>query len=133
MCQRQETAIHELLRRYTAAFDAFDPSAIASLYRFPCAVSDADGIQTYQAETKLVEKFAANCAAMRDLGYHGADFNILDTEALGTDQCSVTVGWRIKTTGSDIEFRTLYICHCVNNAWRIFNANVYPGSFSDTV
>ncbi|WP_088328992.1 hypothetical protein [Lacimicrobium sp. SS2-24] len=122
--------MEELFIKYAAAFDAFDPEKIASLYRLPCAVSDADGVQTFTDKAALIKKFFANCKAMRGFGYQKAQFNILEKQQLGKKKVAVTIGWRIMTVGSHIDFRTLYICHQIENAWYIFSANVYEGSSS---
>ncbi len=118
-----------LLNNYAAAFDALDPERIAGLYRMPCAISDADGVQTYTDTPTLVGKFAKNCEALQKLGYQQAKFNILSTERLGNHELLVHVGWRVSTDSTDIDFRTLYICHQIEQRWLFFSANVYPGSF----
>lgn len=130
MWQEKQTIMEELFNKYTAAFDAFNPYEIADLYRMPCAISDADGVQTFTDRKSLAVKFSANCKAMQNFGYQKAKFNILNIQTVGSEQCAVNVGWRIETLGSNIDFRTLYICHQINHAWQIFNANVYQGSFS---
>lgn len=119
----------ELFSKYLAAFDAFDATAIANLYRLPCAITDGDGVQTYSDRSELEAKFSKNCDTMGNFGYQSAQFNILQTQELGEEQVAVTVGWRITTTSSDIDFRTLYICHILEDSWFIFSANVYPGTF----
>ncbi|XOV80994.1 MAG: hypothetical protein ACFHVJ_08590 [Aestuariibacter sp.] len=124
--------MEELFTKYTAAFDAFDAVAIAGLYRLPCAISDADGVQTYSRVSELTDKFAANCEAMRNFGYQSARFNLLEIQPLGGEQVAVNIGWCINTVNSSFEFRTLYLCHKVSDQWLIFSANVYPGSFSHT-
>jgi predicted RND superfamily exporter protein len=123
--------MEELFNKYTEAFDAFDPEAIANLYRLPCAISDADGVQAFASKSDLVKKFASNCESMRDFGYQHAQFNILQQQPLGQDKVATTIGWRINTRSSSIDFRTLYICHLVDSKWFVFSANVYQGSFSN--
>ncbi|WP_440053918.1 DUF4440 domain-containing protein [Pseudoalteromonas sp. T1lg65] len=122
-----------LFSHYTSAFDAFDAKAIASLYRLPCAIADADGVQVYSEKDTLIQKFSANCEKMRDFGYQSAEFNIVDVQVLSDTQNTVTLEWRIHTKGAHIDFHTLYLCHKVENQWRIFSANVYPGSFNKPV
>ncbi len=120
-----------LFNQYTAAFDALDPNAIADLYRLPCAISDADGVQVFTDKTDLVSKFSANCETMKSLGYQHAQYVLLREELLGQQQMLVNVGWRVFTESSQLEFRTLYICHLVEAGWRIFSANVYAGKFGE--
>ncbi|MCW8109110.1 ketosteroid isomerase family protein [Alteromonas ponticola] len=124
--------MEEFFRKYTTAFDVFDAEKIASFYRLPCAISDADGVQTFIDRAALLEKFSSNCEAMRSFGYLQAEFNILDEQQLGLGKVAITIGWRIKTVNSNIDFRTLYICHQIEHTWYIFSANVYEGSFSST-
>lgn len=123
--------MNEFFREYTNAFDALDANEIASLYRIPCAISDADGDQVFSDKSALIKKFEANCKALRELGYQGAQFNIIEQQQLEQDKKSVTIGWRIETAVSNIEARTLYICHKINGSWCIFSTNVYSGGFSD--
>ena len=122
--------ITKLFESYTEAFDALDPVKIAQMYRLPCAVTDGDGVQTFNDVKSLTDKFTKNCAQMRNFGYQRAKFNILRREDLSQTQVAVYVGWCIETETSKLTFRTLYVCHFIDKAWRIFSANVYPGSFS---
>jgi len=69
---------------------------------------------------------------MRNVGYQHAQFTILDQHALGKDKVTATVAWRVAVNDSNVDFRTLYICHFVDHKWLVFNANVYQGSFSNT-
>ena len=121
----------ELFRKYAVAFDAFNPQAIANLYRLPCAIADGDGVQTFTDKDALVKKFTFNCETMRSLGYQNTEFNVLEKQQLGKDKTAVTIGWRLYNKGSNIDFRTLYICHQIDNSWFIFSANVYEGSFGN--
>jgi hypothetical protein len=121
--------MEELLNNYAAAFDKLNPELIASLYRLPCAISDADGVQTFTDKATLVSKFDKNCEALHKLGYQQAKFNILSSEQLGNHELLVHVGWRVSTGSTDIDFRTLYICHQIEQRWLLFSSNVYPGSF----
>ncbi|MDF2178893.1 hypothetical protein P2G88_11595 [Aliiglaciecola sp. CAU 1673] len=124
--------MESFFKQYTAAFDAFDAKAIANLYRLPCAIADADGVQSFTDRSALVSKFAANCKSMQAMGYSGARFTVLNQQQLGPNEVAVNIGWRIELADSQIDFRTLYICHRINQCWYIFNTNVYPGSFSQT-
>ena len=121
--------MEEFFIKYKAAFDALDPEFIASLYRLPCAISDADGVQTFTDNASLIGKFERNCEAMRNFGYQQAKFNIISHNQLAKNEILVDVGWRVVTTDTNIDFRTLYICHKIDHAWFIFSANVYPGGF----
>jgi hypothetical protein len=123
--------MEELLNNYAAAFDRLDPELIASLYRLPCAISDADGVQTFTDSPTLVSKFSKNCEALRKLGYQRAKFTILSSEQLGINELLVHVGWRVSTGSSDIDFRALYIGHKIEHRWFLFSANVYPGGFNN--
>lgn len=123
----------QLFKRYTNAFDAFDAAAIANIYTLPCSTSDADGANVFNERESLVQKFRQNCSSMKAMGYTHSHFNILSTIDMGNTAKAVNVGWRIFTTDEQIEFRCLYVCHKVNGQWCIFNANVYQGSFSNTI
>lgn len=121
----------ELLSSYAAAFDKLDPNLIADAYRLPCAISDADGVQTFTDRASLVSKFSKNCDALQKLGYQQAKYNILNSQQLSNNELIVHVGWRVSTNHSDIDFRTLYICHQIEHRWFLFSVHVYPGSFSN--
>ena len=124
--------MQHLFEQYTQAFDRFDAEAISDLYRLPCAITDGDGVQVYSDKEQLQAKFAANCEAMKGFAYKNAEFSILEELHMEADKVAVTVAWRINTNSNHIDFRSLYICHQVNGEWRIFSANVYPGSFEAT-
>lgn len=121
--------MEELLTSYALAFDKLDPQLIANLYRLPCAISDADGVQTFTDRSTLVPKFRENCEVLRQLGYQKAKFNVHSSEHLSDNEVVVHVGWRVNTSISDIDFRAFYICHQVERRWFLYSANVYPGSF----
>lgn len=123
--------MEELFQKYAAAWDAFDPEAIASLYRLHCAIADSDGVQTYTDKTELVNKLSKNCRDMSKIGYKQAKFNILNQQKLDVGQVAVTIGWLIEIETQNIEFRTLYICHKTQQTWFVFSANVYQGSFEN--
>jgi hypothetical protein len=122
--------MNELFKKYAAAFESFDATAIAGLYTLPCSTSDSDGANVFSDRESLIQKFAINCAAMKAMGYSHSHFNILHKIDMGETAKSVNIGWRIFTTSREVEFRGLYVCHKVNNSWLIFSANVYQGSFS---
>lgn len=123
--------MEQLFSDYATAFDALNPELIASLYRLPCAISDADGVQVFTDRPTLVSKFSKNCQTLRQLGYQRAKFTILSVEQLVNNELLVHVGWRVTTDNADIDFRTLYICHQIEQRWFLFSANVYPGCFNN--
>ena len=98
-----------LFNKYAEAWNAYNPEAIANLYRLPCAISDADGVETYTDKSSLIKKFAKNCEDMKDHGFKKASFNVLSLQELMSEQVAVTLGWRIETASQAIEFRSLYI------------------------
>jgi ketosteroid isomerase-like protein len=119
----------KLFQKYADAFDALDANGIADLYMIPCSAFDGDGANVFPERKSLVEKLTKNCATMKSMGYKYSEFNRLDTTALGETAKAVTLGWRVHTASSVLEFRTLYVCHKIADTWRVFSANVYPGSF----
>lgn len=123
--------MEDFFKEYTEAFDTFDAISIARLYSIPCAISDGDGEQVYSESNELISKFSSNCDAMRSMAYKYAKFNILGEQDLGQSAKAVTVGWRIYLENSEIEFRTLYVCHFINGLWQIFTAKVYQGSLTN--
>lgn len=119
----------ELFQKYSEAFDSFDPEAIVSLYKLPCATLDGDGVNVFSSKERLIEKFEKNCEAMKAMGYQGSEFNVHHTQNLGENAKAITLGWRIHLEKDKMEFRTHYICHKENNQWFVFSANVYEGGF----
>ncbi|MEM0911187.1 MAG: hypothetical protein AAGJ37_09445 [Pseudomonadota bacterium] len=124
-------SVEAFFKKYVKAWDSFDADSIATFYRLPCAISDSDGVRTYSDAAELRKKFEKNYNDMYGFGYKSARFNILNQSNLSQDQVAITVGWRIKTETQKLEFRTLYICHLLNDAWLIVSANIYPESFED--
>ena len=120
-----------LFEKYTAAFNAFDALAISNLYTLPCSTSDADGARVFTDRDSLSAKFEKNCTSMQDMGYQFAEFKLLTEIRLGEASKAVNIAWRIHTEKSEIEFRTLYVCHKVEVNWLIFSANVYEGDFEN--
>ena len=118
-----------LFDNYVAAFDRLDAEQIAGLYRMPCSIADADGVQTFTEQSKLVSKFRQNCLQLQQLGYQGAQYQVLSFEPLGNEQLLVNVAWRVDLANAAIEFRALYILHRLEQRWLIYSTNVYPGSF----
>jgi ketosteroid isomerase-like protein len=131
LCGRDKLNMEEFFQKYTEAFDSLDANAIADLYMLPCSASDGDGANVFSNRESLVEKFSGNCTSMKGMGYKHSKFSILDVTDMGGIAKAVVIGWRVFTTGSEFEFRTLYVCHNINGAWRVFSANVYQGSFSN--
>jgi hypothetical protein len=121
--------MEELLNQYVSAFDQLEPEQIVRLYRLPCAIADADGVQTFTEQSKLVSKFRQNCLQLQQLGYQGAQYQVLSFEPLGNEQLLVNVAWRVDLANAAIEFRALYILHRLEQRWLIYSTNVYPGSF----
>lgn len=114
-----------LFDKYTAAFNALDAAQIAGLYTIPCATSDGDGQGVYTCQTKLQDKFATNCTAMKAMSYSHAEYRILNEESLGAQACAVTIGWKVFTKTKEIEFSAHYVCHKLGADWKIFMAQVY--------
>lgn len=121
--------MEELFDKYTAAFDALDASKIANLYTLPCATSDGDGQAVYDSESILIDKFNNNCEVMSATGYIRSTYNILTLEQLGSNACAVTLGWKTLTKNNEFEFRGHYVCHKINEQWKIFTAQVFQGAF----
>lgn len=122
--------MEELLDNYVAAFDRLDAEQIAGLYRMPCAIADADGVQTFTEREMLVRKFSHNCLQLQQLGYQRVQYQLLSVEPLGDNQLLVNVAWRVVFADSQLDFRTMYIVHKLEQRWLIFNTHVYPGSFA---
>jgi hypothetical protein len=122
--------MEELLDHYVAAFDRLDAEQIAGLYRMPCAIADADGVQTFTEHEMLVRKFSQNCLQLQQLGYQRAQYQLLSVEPLGDNQLLVNVAWRVVFADSQLDFRSMYIVHKLEQRWLIFSTHVYPGSFA---
>lgn len=124
--------VKELFERYLQAFDAHDAAAISSLYTLPCALSDGAGQDVFTDKEPLVARFQQVCTQLQGMGYKGSEFNILKQEAMGPAACAVTVGWKTHFQNSETEYRGLYICHKVEEDWRVFTAHVFAGAFDET-
>ena len=114
---------------YAAAFNQLDAAEIIKHYHLPCALSDGDGRTAYTDASALLEKFQQNCRDMEGFGFQTCNFSILSEVDLGEAGKAVHIGWQVHTPAETMDFRCLYVCHKVGGAWKIFNANVYPGPF----
>lgn len=123
--------MEELFQKYTDAFDSLDAKKITDLYMIPCSTSDVDGVNIFSNRESLLKKFIKNSESMKDMGYKHSQFSILDVIEMGESRQSAVIGWRVYLQDSELEFRALYICHKLNETWRVFSANVYPGSFGN--
>lgn len=81
--------MEEFFQQYTVAFNTLDAEAISQLYRLPCAISDADGVQAFTDKPSLISKFQANCHALKNAAYQKVSFNIINIDNLGADKVSV--------------------------------------------
>ena len=131
MCitDQKNMSIEDLFINYRGSFDALDSVLISENYRLPCSISDADGCQVFTDRAALLNKFSANSETMKSMTYKSSEFNILNLDEMGDSAQAATIGWRVQLADDVIEFRCLYICHFVDNRWKIFNANVYTGAF----
>ncbi len=118
-----------LFTKYKKAFDNFDANGIASNYKIPCSVSDADGSLVFDNKEGLIDKFSSNCKFLHSMGYVGSEFNILSEMSMGSNAKSLNIGWRVNLKSNIVEFRCLYVCHLEEEQWKIFSANVYDVSF----
>jgi len=123
----------QFFKKYTQAFDSLNAVAIADLYTVPCSASDVDGANVYVDRESLINKLNKNCSSMKSMGYRHSNFNILEELEMGDTARAVNIAWRVSTTNEDIEFRSLYVCHKIDNQWFIFSANVYQGEFTDAI
>jgi hypothetical protein len=121
----------EFFQKYAEAFDSLDANRIADLYMLPCSASDGDGVNVFSDRKSLIKKFTANCKSLVGMGYKRSKVNILDVIEMDETTNTVVVGWRVILESAELEFRTLYVCHKVNQKWRIFSANVYAGSAAE--
>ena len=118
-----------LFQKYSAAFDALNASAITDLYTYPCATADGDGAKVFSTREQLCRKFTDNCESMSDMGYQHSQFTVLDIIDMDETTKTAILGWRVQLQNSTLEFKSLYVCHKQNEAWKIFSANVYAGQF----
>jgi hypothetical protein len=99
--------VHEFLEVYRAAFEAFDVSAIAGLFAFPCQItSDAGEIEvtvvpTREAWASQIERLLA---AYRAIGVRSAEAGELRVIELTPRLAQAAVNWRL----IDGEGATLY-------------------------
>lgn len=87
----------EFLKSYRAAFDAFDPEAIADHYHYPSLMASMDRSDAFVTRDDAVRVFRRILDNHRRIGYHTA--TVLDTSRVTlTDNLAfVTVRWRFET------------------------------------
>lgn len=120
-----KTKLNQLFTSYQQAFKQFDSKAIASHYKFPCLIFDADGQQCFTNFDKLTAKFANSCNNMQEMGYIDSEFTIGEINILNDKLVSVDMCWKAQFETEPYEFRTLYLCSLENTSRRIFSTVVY--------
>jgi hypothetical protein len=119
----------KFFQSYRDGFDASDGDAISSHYRTPVSILDGDGLRSYIDHAALLNKFQATCDAFRTMGYQYADFRVGQCISHTDNAATVDVVWRVHLATGVLEFRTTYVCVCVEERWQIMNAVAYGDEF----
>ncbi|HFC30256.1 MAG TPA: hypothetical protein ENJ44_04345 [Oceanospirillales bacterium] len=120
-----KTRLTNLFNGYKQAFDDFDAPAIAAHFQLPSIIVDVDGTQVYDTEKMLLEKFSTNCAAMKNMGYSGSQFKLLNFKKLGDSLLSVDLAWQVQLDSGPFHFNGNYLCQLLNTDYLIVQAVVY--------
>lgn len=102
--------IHRFFDHYTAAFDALDGAAVATLWHTPCGIADARGVTWWTDAADTAANMRALCEVYRKAGYVRAQHRVLDAVLMGADDAFVNVAWVIEGAGGTVlqSFRTGY-------------------------
>ena len=100
----------EFLKTYVAAFDAFDPTAIARHYHYPSLLASTERVSAFLGKGDAEERFSEVCDFHRRIGYHHAEANDIEVETLTDNLWHVTVAWRFLSKSDDelMNFRCTY-------------------------
>lgn len=89
------------LDAYRAAFEAFDPAAIADLFTYPCAIiSDASeaAVTVVPSREAWIPRLERLIEAYRALGVRWAEPVTVKATELGSRLVQLTVHWRLMAT-----------------------------------
>ncbi len=118
-----EEALVEMVNyfdRYAAAFNAFDPEAIASFYHVPCMMIQAGSVVVVSSREALVANMNALVELHRSQGYLRAAFDDLRAECLGSALALATVAWTVDLRAAPPwTFRNTYELADLDGLWRI--------------
>lgn len=87
----------EFFASYAAAFDAFDPEAIAGLYNYPSLLASSERANAFLSQADATARFRQVCDHHRRIGYHRAEPSHIVGEAMGDNLWKVRVSWRFLT------------------------------------
>ncbi len=113
--------------RYAAAFDAFDPEAIAAFYAVPCMMIRAGEAVTLSTTSAVLANMKALVATYRSEGCKRARFGDLQVALLDPGLALVTVPWMIELldASSTQRFRNTYELLELEGQWRIAVASTH--------
>jgi hypothetical protein len=111
--------VERLLTQYVAAFDAFDPEAIASFYNVPCMMIRAGEVATLSTRSAVLANMKALVALYRSQGYKRA--------FLDPGLALVTVPWTIYLLEAPATqvFRNTYEMLAHDGEWRIVVSSMH--------
>jgi hypothetical protein len=119
--------VERFFTRYVAAFDAFDPEAIASFYNVPCMMIRAGEVATLSTRSAVLANMKALVARYRSQGYKRAHFGDLRAAFLDPGLALVTVPWTIHLLEASATqvFRNTYEMVELDGQWRIVVSSMH--------
>lgn len=100
--------------QYRAAFDRLDADAVADLWHAGSGIADSRGghgrLTWWADDADMRANHRALCAHYRASGYHHAEFELVDHQALGADHAFARLRWSLwRGDGSLLQrFHTAY-------------------------
>lgn len=106
--------------RYAAAFDAFDPDAIASFYRVPCLMVRSGGVYPCEDHERLLAMLRTRIASHQAQGCERTTADAVSATVLGNGLALVTVTWTIRFRDAPpMTFRNTYEVIRLDGRWSI--------------
>ena len=119
--------VESFFTRYVAAFDAFNPEAIASFYHVPCMMIQAGEVVTLSTRSAVLANMKALVSLYRSQGYERAHFGDVRAAFLGPGLALVTVHWTIHLLEASATqtFRNTYELVELDGQWRIVVSSMH--------
>ena len=117
----------QTFQRYTQAFQALDPKAVARHFHEPSILITPQGIRALSTVAEVELEYGRIMADLPALGYAGTEFSELAERQLSADLALVSGGgvWKKATGESFMPFGMTYILKRSESTWRIVVAAIH--------
>lgn len=131
------TEAREFFERYRAAFNRLDGDAVADLWHERSGIADhkqgVGALTWWPDDAPMRSNHRALCDLYRTLGYHSADFEILDHLAMGHCHAFVRLHWTLRRADGSVlqSFHTGYQLMRTAHGPRVLMATAYEEDLAE--